>query len=179
MKLKQKYGPFTKGEEIVFDAGGGKIAHIGFQYPEAIPTYLDLKSPKKTDYHVQVCRDSLTDAQKKAMTEQEIQQSALSYIQKSNWSSNSPFKRYCEESNINSGVFDDYDHNMTDSLYGYNIDFIVSFSDNTEYGNRKFRIDRNCILEFDDLRANTITIWPQRNMPAETIIDIMIDNGEI
>lgn len=188
MKLKQKYGPFTKGEPIVFNAGPGRIAHIGFQYPHAVPTYLDLKSPKRTDYHDQVY---LNKKKKIKAGEKLAREVSISFIQDSNKSPNNPFVQYFDETYaetdeniINSRIFEDYNHRATDSKIAqnddcYNIDFVVSFSDNTEYGDRKFRIDRNCILEFDDLRANSITVTPKRDMPAETIIDILIDDGEI
>ncbi len=187
MKLKQKYGPFTKGEPIVFNAGSGRIAHIGFQYPHAVPTYLDLKSPKKTDYHNQVY---LNKKKKLKAGEKLSSEAPISFIQDSNKSPHSPFVQYFdevyaekEEGVVDTRIFEDYNHRTTDSettqIDCYNVDFVVSFSDNTEYGDRKFRVDRNCILEFDDLRANSITVTPKRDMPAETIIDVLIDDGEI
>lgn len=187
MRLKQKYGPFSKGEPIKFTAGSGRIAHIGFQYPHAVPTYLDLQSPHKTEYHDKV----YADAKKKLKAGQKLNSEVpISYIQSSNASPHNPFVQYFDEkytvekeSSTSTRIFEDYNHRATDSLISpidcYNTDFVVSFSDNTEYGDRNFRIDRNCILEFDDLRANNITVTPQRDMPAETIIDVLIDDGEI
>ncbi len=187
MKLKQAYGPFTKDEPIKFTAGSGYIAHIGFQYPQAVPTYLDLKSPKKTEYHEQ----RYLEKKKKLKAGEKMSSDVpVSFIQDSNKSPDGPFTQYFNEvyadkaeGVIENRIFEDYNHRVTDSVLTpidcYNVDFIVSFSDNTEYGDRKFRIDRNCILEFDDLRANNITVTPKRDMPAETIIDVMIDDGEI